>query len=315
MGRFSNWIRLILINVCILINFDLVAATFIVTAQKGNPITNAIEKAQNGDTIIIKAGLYQEGDVILKKAITLIGEGFPVIDGEDKYENLLIEHDNVTIKGILFKNSGSSSFMDIAALKIKNSQNVLIENCKFENNFFGIHTLNSKYISYLNNELRSGGTKGKPSANGIHCWKSSHLTINNNIITGHRDGIYLEFVTESLMENNQSLNNSRYGLHFMFSHDDVYRNNIIKGNGAGVAVMYSKRVEMYNNLFAENWGNASYGVLLKEINDSKIIGNTFQENTISIFAEGANRVELRDNQFLKNGWALLIQASCSDVQV
>lgn len=275
----------------------------------------AIENAENGDTIIIKSGVYCEGALYLKKAITIIGENYPIIDGENKFENLLVEHDDVIIRGIIFANSGSSSFKDIAALKIKDSKNVRVENCRFENNFFGIHTINSNHIYFLNNQLSSGKTQGKPSANGIHVWKSKHMTIEGNQVSGHRDAIYLEFVEKSVINNNMCIGNKRYGLHFMFSHDNSFKKNTFSQNEAGVAVMYSKRVEMVENLFTKSWGGAAYGVLLKEIDDSKIFKNTFSENTIAIYGDGANRVEIYENKFLKNGWALKINASSSDVSI
>lgn len=275
----------------------------------------AIENAVNGDTIIIKSGVYCEGALYLKKAITIIGENYPIIDGENKFENLLVEHDDVIIRGIIFANSGSSSFKDIAALKIKDSKNVRVENCRFENNFFGIHTINSNHIYFLNNQLSSGKTQGKPSANGIHVWKSKHMTIEGNQVSGHRDAIYLEFVEKSVINNNMCIGNKRYGLHFMFSHDNSFKKNTFSQNEAGVAVMYSKRVEMVENLFTKSWGNAAYGVLLKEIDDSKIFKNTFSENTIAIYGDGANRVEIYKNKFLKNGWALKINASSTDISI
>lgn len=280
--------------------------------ESGKPLTTTFNLAQDGDTVLVKSGTYREGAMILKKRLTIIGENFPEIDGENLHENLLVERDSVIVKGLLFKNSGTSGFNDIAALKLKNSKGIIVEDCKFENNFFGIHTINCSYITYRNNQLSSNR---KPAGNGIHCWKSNHLLIENNYITGHRDGIYLEFTTNSKFENNHSVKNSRYGMHFMFSHDNFYQNNEFRRNGAGVAVMYSKRVEMRNNLFAESWGGAAYGLLLKEINDSKIFHNTFQSNTIAIFADGANRIEINGNQFLKSGWALKAHASCVDMQV
>lgn len=292
------------------------AKTIIV--EPNNPektLKKAFELALDGDTILIKEGLYCEGSLILNKAVTLVGENFPEIDGENKYEILVVEHDNVVIKNITFSNSGSSSFKDIAALKIKNSDYVVIENCKFKNNFFGIHTINSNYVSYLNNELISGEIVGKPSANGIHIWKSKQQTIQNNSIQGHRDAIYLEFVEKSIINNNKCIENKRYGLHFMFSHDNVFTKNIFDRNEAGVAVMYSKRVEMIENVFKKSWGGAAYGVLLKEIDDSKIIRNVFTENTIGIYGDGANRVEIIENKFLKNGWALKINASSADIVI
>lgn len=289
-----------------------------IVAEPNNPqktIKKAFEKAKNGDTVFIKKGIYREGSLTLNKAITIIGENYPEIDGQNKHENLLVQHDNVVIKNVLFSNSGSSSFKDIASLKIKDSKNVRIENCKFKNNFFGIHTTNSTYVSYINNQFNSGKIKGKPSANGIHIWKSKFMTIENNIIQGHRDAVYLEFVENSTITNNQCIENKRYGLHFMFSHDNVFRNNIFKKNDAGVAVMYSKRVEMIENVFTQSWGGAAYGVLLKEINDSKIIGNEFSDNTIAIYGDGANRIEIRNNKFLRNGWALKMNASSSDAVI
>lgn len=289
-----------------------------ITVEANNPqktIKKAFEQANDGDTIIIKSGTYREGALYLNKAVSLIGEDFPVIDGEFKYEILIVEHDDVRIEGIVFKSSGTSNFNDIAALKIKNSKNIIVDNCKFIDNFFGIHTINSSYATYINNEFKSRKMEGRPSANGIHNWKSNHLTIKNNKISGHRDGIYMEFVTQSEIENNISQGNSRYGLHFMFSHDNLFKNNSFQSNGAGVAVMYSKRVKMHNNHFKYNWGQAAYGLLLKEINDSDISGNEFSENTIGIFADGANRIKVNNNQFTRNGWAFKINASSADAEI
>ena len=70
---------------------------------------------------------------------------------------------------------------------------------------------------------------------------------------------------------------------------------------------------MFNNYFKENWGDAAYGLLLKEINDSYIENNRFEKNTMAIYAEGANRIHMEKNIFRSNGWALKIQASCSDI--
>jgi parallel beta-helix repeat protein len=69
----------------------------------------------------------------------------------------------------------------------------------------------------------------------------------------------------------------------MFSDDCVYRDNRFENNGAGVAVMYSRRVIMKHNLFVNNWGASSYGLLLKEITDSEIFENEFSVATPSVF--------------------------------
>ncbi|MCO5249429.1 MAG: nitrous oxide reductase family maturation protein NosD [Chitinophagales bacterium] len=292
------------------------AATFHVKPDKDNlSIAQAVQKANEGDTILINQGIYLEHEITIDKPLTMIGVNRPVIDGQDKYEILFVKGSQVTIKGITFSNSGTSNYMDLAALKIMNTKDVIIQDCIFENNFFAIFTNNSQNVQYIGNHLISGREKGKASANGIHCWKSNHLIIQDNIIEGHRDGIYLEFVTKSKIENNQSIGNKRYGLHFMFSHDNIFNHNVFSKNGAGVAVMYSKRVEMVHNEFSDNWGRSAYGLLLKEINDSKVDKNLFTKNTIAIFADGANRVLIDSNQFVNNGWSLNINASSADAKI
>jgi nitrous oxidase accessory protein len=98
----------------------------------------------------------------------------------------------------------------------------------------------------------------------------------------------------------------------MFSNNDSYITNVFSGNGAGVAVMYTNNVVMINNKFEQNWGDAAYGLLLKDISDSYISGNQFIQNTSGIYMEGTNRILVEKNLFEGNGWGMKIQASCMD---
>src|SRR5690606_24541082 len=64
------------------------------------------------------------------------------------------------------------------------------------------------------------------------------------------------------------------------------------------------------NIFKENWGTAAFGLLLKEINDSKISNNIFKENTVGINIEGSNRIVYENNDFISNGWAIKVRGAC-----
>lgn len=72
---------------------------------------------------------------------------------------------------------------------------------------------------------------------------------------------------------------------------------------------------MDGNDFRGNLGNASFGLLLKDITDSRIHDNRFLRNSVAIHAEGANRVEIRSNDFVENGWAIKIMANSEDSQI
>jgi len=276
-------------------------------------ITEAVAAAKNGDTVLVNSGHYFEKNLVISKSIVLKGIDHPVLDGENQFENISIKTNNVVVDGFLLQHTGVSSLVDFAAIKIYNCRNVTVINNIIRDAFFGIYSQYGTHCLIKNNLLTAFSKEEQRSGNGIHCWKSDSMQIIGNSVSGHRDGIYFEFVTNSVIWRNSSFKNLRYGLHFMFSNDDAYITNIFENNGAGVAVMFSKGVKMFNNYFKENWGDASYGILLKEINDSYIENNHFEKNTSAIFAEGANRIVLRKNVFRYNGWAFKIQASCSDI--
>src|SRR5688500_15278348 len=256
-----------------------------ITVGKDKAITTlreGISLAKDGETIFLNKGVYKEGNIIINKAIYLTGINSPVLDGENKNEILTLTGKNIVIKGIHFVNAGYSSMNDYAALKIIDATNVVIENNTFTNSFFAIHVANTTHCIIRKNTIKGNNKSEHLSGNDIHLWKCSTALIDNNQITGHRDGIYFEFVTESTIQNNVSEKNIRYVLHFMFSNNDNYFNNTFRNNGAGVAVMYSHKVKMEGNKFEMNWGPSSYGILLKDITDSYITHNTFLKNSAGI---------------------------------
>lgn len=278
-------------------------------------IKKAIGLAKVGDTILVFKGIYKEGNIIIDKKIVFIGKNYPILDGQKKYEILSIKADGVIVKGFKIIKSGHASLVDPCGIKVYSKNFILIQNNILDDNFFGIYIENGRNCIIKNNKIIAYNEEQQEIGNGIHCWKSANLQIIGNTISGHRDGIYFEFVTNSLVWRNLAVNNIRYGLHFMFSNNDAYITNLFRNNGAGVAVMFTKNVTMINNTFDENWGDSAYGLLLKEISDSYIFGNHFEKNTIGILMEGTNRIKVEKNVFQANGWAMKIQASCVDNEI
>jgi len=270
---------------------------------------------RNGDTLIVHEGIYKEGNIIIDKSIAVIGRNYPVLDGQKKYEVVSIKANNVLFKGFKVQHSGFGTLEDPGAIKVYDRRNVTICDNILDDNFFGIYIQYGKRCIVKNNTINAYGIEEQQIGNGIHCWKSDSLQIIGNKVSGHRDGIYFEFVTNSTILKNRSEKNIRYGLHFMFSNNDAYISNLFKNNGAGVAVMFSNHVKMYSNVFEENWGDAAYGLMLKEISDGDINGNKFIRNTTGIYMEGTNRIIVEKNILEANGWGMKIQASCMDNEI
>jgi len=273
-------------------------------------IKEAINLAQNGDSIVVKEGIYKEHGIIINKTIHLIGKNNPVLDGEHKETILKVTSDNFSIEGFTLINVGQSYTKDFAAILVSRSKHFSIKNNIFDKVFFGMLIEKSHYGEIINNKVSSNAIDESSSGNGIHLWHCSHMKVQNNKVSGLRDGIYFEFVKNSIISNNISENNIRYGLHFMFSNNNEYTNNEFRNNGAGVAVMFSKYIIMRNNVFHYNWGMASYGLLLKEIYDAQIENNTFEQNTIGINVENCSRIDYTKNKFIRNGWALKFSGGC-----
>lgn len=273
-------------------------------------IQEAVNTSMRFDTVVVKKGHYKAYNIKINKPLVIIGENYPKIDGELKGEIITITSDSVTIDGLYIVNVGTSYTEDYAAIRVKRSNHFVIQNVVLEKLFFGIYLEKANNGIIYHNKIIGDAVEEYNSGNGIQLWYSHNVTIEHNYIQRVRDGIYLEFSHNCKIKNNVSSNNIRYGLHFMFSNDDIYLENTFEKNGAGVAVMFSKRIKMIENTFKSNWGSASYGLLLKEINDAEIIKNNFDKNTIGINIEGSNRIKYHNNTFQNNGWAVKVRGAC-----
>ncbi len=304
-------LRAISLIVCLCIfSFSFAENIIVCNTCDTSSIIDAIKIAKDFDTIIVKKGTYKEHNIIVDKPLTIIGKNYPIVDGELKGEIITITSDNVTVDGLFIINVGTSYTEDYAAIRVKKSKNFVIQNLVLEKLFFGIYLEKARDGKVFHNKIVGDAVEEYNSGNGIQLWYCRNIEIEHNYVQHVRDGIYLEFSNFCTIKNNVSANNIRYGLHFMFSNNDSYEDNTFEKNGAGVAVMFSKEIKMFNNIFKENWGSASYGLLLKEINDAEIIGNTFEENTIGINIEGSNRILYKNNNFTNNGWALKVRGAC-----
>jgi nitrous oxidase accessory protein len=278
----------------------------------GQNLNEIIQNSPTGSTIIIKPGIYKVDNLIINKPLTIIGKNYPILQGNLKDEVITINSNQVKIRGLKISNAGVNFLKENAAIRLEEVSNCLIENNILTNNFFGIYISKSFNCVVRNNKIEAFNKSETTSGNGIHLWYSKAITIENNEITGHRDGIYFEFVRHSLVKNNYSKNNLRYGLHFMFSDSCSYIKNTFENNGAGVAVMYTRNVTMRENKFINNWGAASFGVLLKDLSDCLIEKNLFEQNTNGLYLEGCNRITVRYNNFINNGWGIKLMANSMD---
>ena len=289
-------------------------ARTIVVAPGGEvpTVAAALRLARAGDTVVVTAGVYREPRLVVAVPITILGQGEAILDGSGAHEVLTLRADGTTVRGLTVRNVGVSFTEDRAGIRLDRVRGCVVADNHLVGTFFGIYAARAADCVVSGNLIEGKGRAQTAAGNGIHLFSSRGFTVSGNQVRGHRDGIYLEFSGHATIVGNDSRNNLRYGLHFMYSDSCEYRTNVFAGNGAGVAVMYSRRVAMLGNRFENNWGPAAYGLLLKEIKDSRIDGNVMERNTVGLFAEGVDRTEIEGNQFLRNGWAVRLLADATD---
>jgi nitrous oxidase accessory protein len=275
-------------------------------------IAAALRAAAPGQVVVVSAGTWREPTLTIDRPLTLLGRPGVILDGEGARSLLLVTADDVTIAGITFIHTGTAQVDERAAIRVREAARCVIRGNTLRDTQFAIYLEKTRACEVRENIVEGPRQRQMSAGNGIHAWQSEGTVVIGNRVTGHRDGIYFEFVTGGTVQRNITAESARYGLHFMFSHDCTYEGNTFRDNGNGVAVMYSKRVTIRANTFARSQGSASYGLLLKDINDSEIADNDFVANSVGLYLEDANRNRVHDNRFRENGWALRTLASATD---
>ncbi len=227
-----------LFSLILLFSISTLASTIKVgKSEKIKSITTAVSMAKPGDTILVLKGEYLERDIKIQKPLIITGVNLPVINAGGKGSIFFVRSNGVKIFGFRLINSEVGYKFENAAIRLEEVSNCTVENNDLYNNFFGIYLQKTTSINVVNNVIHSFAKSETNSGNGIHLWNCDSIQIIGNKISGHRDGIYLEFSKNNLIQGNSAKNNIRYGLHFMFSDNCSYFKNRFSENGAGVAVM------------------------------------------------------------------------------
>ncbi|HRP68676.1 MAG TPA: nitrous oxide reductase family maturation protein NosD [Turneriella sp.] len=182
----------------------------------------------------------------------------------------------------------------------------------FYNATYGIYLARS-HNCFIEENISHGNAQNEIlGGNGIHLWYSDDNTIRQNVLKGHRDGIYFEFSQNLHVEKNVATENIRYGLHFMFCHNSIITENRYFMNATGVALMYSKNLNLTANEFSDSRGPSMQGILLKDITDSTVQKNKIAHNTTGLLADNSSRNKIQQNTFVMNGRALEVFGNAQD---
>lgn len=260
-------------------------------------IGRRIAAARNGDTIEVPPGTYYE-NILIDKSITLVGVGRPIIDGGGRGRDIIeITAPDVTVRGLLIRNTGTDLDKENAAIRVLAPRAVIEDNI-LQDILFGIDLRMAPGSIVRGNAVGGKQLDIARRGDGIRLWRSDDTLIEGNTIHDGRDAI-LWYSQDVVVRRNRSFR-CRYGFHLMFSNSVTIEENELSDNSVGVYLMYSSIVEMHRNRLIRNRGPSGYGIGLKEVDQFTIGDNLIVGNRVGIYIDGSPFTNLKAGEFYRN---------------
>ncbi len=237
-------------------------------------IEQALQAAQNSDSILVRSGLYQEQNLIIDKTVSLIGEdaSTTIIQGDGSTTVLIVEATGVSISNVTLTGGGGKMIganLDVNAHDCIISDNIIIDS---EDVGIAIHHCQNTIIEHnviincpfaaircYENSARNIITKNQITdcINGILVTSSVNQYIHNNMVSHCSKGIYLEESNDCYVELNQLYNNQQGMFAIYAAGNTITQNNFIDNiEHAKFATWLSPTGLQLSTWDANYWDNA-----------------------------------------------------------
>jgi parallel beta-helix repeat protein len=220
-------------------------------------IQEAIDHADEGDTILVHNGKYYE-NVLINKTLTLIGEErkTTIIDAMGVGNVVFMQGDNIVMSNFTFENCGSSSGpvpeSVNCGIRLEKATDSTVRNSIFLNDSTAIFLIDSTNNVILGNSLSDCGDgiweyNYPPADNntiaknivqncgvGINCWSSGNNLTDNVIIDNTFLGVDLYYPGPNNMLRNNTIDNNSYnfgmeGYELSSFIQDIDSSNVVNG--------------------------------------------------------------------------------------
>jgi nitrous oxidase accessory protein len=258
-------------------------------------ITTAIDRAADGDTLLLRPGTYSE-NLTLERPITLDGGGRAILTGTGNGSVITVSGPDVTVQGLTISGSGSShETIDSGVTLTKTADRAVVRDNVFLGNLYGVDIHGARDALVAGNTIQGRRDhRMNDRGNGVYVWNAPGAAVVNNDLLWGRDGIFVNTSRRNSFRGN-NFRNLRFAVHYMYASESEVSDNVSIGNDLGYAIMFSDRVKVTDNLSV---GDREHGIMLNYTNRSVISGNVIRDVTEKcLFAYNAHRNDIEGNLF------------------
>jgi parallel beta-helix repeat protein len=235
-------------------------------------IQAAINASQTlgGHTIFVEKGVYYE-HLVVNKSLSLIGENrtSTIIDGNSTEVVIIVEADNVTVKGFTVRHGNTGIRVDYSKNSLiendnvtKNNEGISVRfssNCTVYDNSVGDNIQHNTLVTNSGNfTLKDNDIYGS-GGYGINANASSNgLIARNNVHQNYYDGIGLLDSNNTKIVENLVESNTFIGIWIDTSdYNSIYHNNIVTN---GFQARSNSMLNYWNNTMEGNYWSDYTGV-------------------------------------------------------
>jgi nitrous oxidase accessory protein len=269
--------------------------------------------------------LTYHGSVVITKPLTIVGNG-AILHGDGTGSVLTIEADDVRVTDVAVANSAPGPVGSPAGIEVSGKR-IELQNLSVSESYVGVSVNHSNGVTLdgvlvegrgqadlgdVDHALeesthhRSYGRDDMPEGrgDGISILNSKRVSVRNSSVIAARDGVYLSFVSDVMLDGNE-IRNGRYAIHSMYSRHVTLASNELRSNVAGIVLMYGGPMMVIDNHLAFNRSaSTGFGLLVKDVAGIEAAKNVIQGNRIGVQVEGPAGASAKEQRFVLNTIAL-----------
>lgn len=273
-------------------------------------IQEAINAAEEGDTIFVRNGKYYE-NIIVNKTVALVGEesADTIVEGNQTEFVVSITRSNVKVKDLTLSNTNPINTSQRCGIIAYNATNCLIQENILCFNFYGTKLSSCNNFTIIDNKISENliGIFCESSPNctvrhntllnnlyrGILIENSDNYIVCDNFVSAGNYGIRAKRSNNCTIKNNTVQRTSYYGIHISSSYDCKVNNNTVNENyNIGISVQQSTNCTISENIIKNS--ASEYGLEINSSNNTRVIDNTLIENCVYLMK--SYDCEIRDNE-------------------